>query len=409
MPEEAGVVIIGGGQAAARAAMAMRGCRFDKPITIIGDEPHLPYERPLLSKSMLLHPDAPVPFVVSEQTLASANVRVRCGRRVAAIDRTRQDVILADRERAPYERLLIATGSRPRSLSIAGVAAEDILTLRTLDESRGLRARLANRPDLTVIGGGFIGLEVAATATALGCRVTLIEAAQQLLPRLCSLEVSAMVLAHHRAQGVDVRLGVTVQGGADGELILSDGSLVSARLILGGIGVTPATALAEAAGLGVDDGILVDEFGATSDPMIYAAGDVTRHFNPLLGRHIRLESWQNANVQAEAAGRTIAGVPTASAEIPWLWSDQGSLNLQVAGAPAGVDHVVVRGDQAGADGAAVMQFEGDRLVGAVTVNRGREMPLIRRLLAQPQLRLDPQLLADPAVPLRRFLVAREAA
>lgn len=408
MFEEAGVVIIGAGQAAARAAAAMRSCGFEQPITILGDEPHLPYERPALSKTMLLHPDTPVPLVLSAQALTDARVRVHCNRHVAAIDRSRREVILADGERLSYHRLLIATGSRVRSLSIAGVADDDIFTLRTLDDSRRLKDRLNSRPDLAVVGGGFVGLEVAATAAALGCRVTVIEAAHRLLPRLNCPEVSAMVLSHHRAR-VDVCLGVTVQSGGGGELVLSDGSVVSAKLILAGIGVTPATTLAEAAGVAVNDGILVDEFGMTSDPTIYAAGDVTRHFNPLLGRHIRLESWQNANVQAEAVGRTIAGVPTASAEIPWLWSDQGSLNLQVAGAPAAVDQIVIRRDQAEIDSAAVFQFERGRLVGGVTVNRGRDMQLIRRLLALPQLRIDPQMLADPAVPIRRFLPAREAA
>lgn len=403
------VAIIGGGQAGARCAYALRGAGFAGQVTILGDEPHAPYERPALSKALLTDPGAALPFVFPGTHFAGNDIELRTGCEVVAIDRARRAVACADGSAVSYDRLVIATGSRIRTVAIEGVDPGSILTLRTLDDSRRLRDRLGSRSALAVIGGGFIGLEVAASAAQLGCRVTVIETADRLLPRLGCREVSELVLARHRALGIDVRLATAAARGSDSRLWLSDGSAVRADVILAGVGVTPDTKLAEAAGLEVADGLWVDEFGTTSDPFIFAAGDVTRHYNPVLRRHLRLESWQNANVQAEAVGRTIAGDRTASAEIPWLWSDQGDLNLQLAGAPLAVDRMVVRGDPQSGEGIAVFQFEGERLTGAITLDRGREMPLIRRLLAHPDIRPDPALLGDPAIPLRRLIPAREAA
>ena len=402
-------MVIGAGQAAARAAKAMRSAGFDGAITIIGSEPHAPYERPMLSKALLLSPDAPVPFVFPPQVYADLAIELRTGCAATAIDRRARTVSLADGSALGYDRLMLATGGRLRRLSIPGVPAGDILYLRDLDESRLLEARLRDRPSLAVIGGGFIGLEVAASAAILGCRVTVVEAADRLLPRLGSPEASAAVLAHHRALGIDIRLNAGVDRGEGDRLYLLDGSTVDAQVIVAGIGVVPETTLAEEAGLDVDDGVLVDEFGMTCDPLVFAAGDITRHYHPLLGRRIRLESWQNANMQAEAAGRAMAGVRTPYQEIPWLWSDQGDLNLQVAGAPAAVDRTVVRGRPDGPEGASIFQFDGERLVGAVTLNRGKDMTMIRRLLGHDALALPAEQLADEAVPLRGFIPARAAA
>ena len=376
---------------------------------MIGAEPHAPYERPMLSKALLLSADTPVPFVFPPQVYADLDIELRTGCAAVAIDRSAKAVTLADGSALSYDGLMLATGGRLRRLAIAGVPAEAILYLRDLDECRVLEAKLRERPSLAVIGGGFIGLEVAASAAVLGCRVTVIEAADRLLPRLGSPEASAAVLAHHRALGIDIRLNASVSHGDGNSLVLLDGSAVAATVIVAGIGVMPETALAEAAGLAVDDGVLVDEYGATSDPLVFAAGDVTRHYHPLLGRRIRLESWQNANMQAEAAGRAMAGVRTPYQEIPWLWSDQGDLNLQMAGAPAAVDRTVVRGQPDGPDGASIFQFDGERLVGAVTLNRGKDMTMIRRLLGQDALALPAEQLADETVPLRGFMRAKIAA
>lgn len=396
-------VIVGAGQAAARAAKAMRDAGFDGTITMFGAEAHLPYERPLLSKALLNDPLCPVPFVFPPATYDELSIDVKTGSLVESIDRDAKRVILATGESLPYDRLLLATGSRLRPLAIEGYPADHILSLRSLDDCRAIETRLAAQPSVAVVGGGFIGLEVAATMAGRGCAVTVVEFADKLLPRLGCAQASEMVLEHHRAIGVDVRLSTQVLHGEPGFLDLSDGTRIEAAFVVAGVGVVPETSLAEAAGLAVADGILVDEYGQTSDPSIYAAGDATRHYSPLFGREMRLESWQNANMQAEAAGRSMAGVPSAYSEIPWLWSDQGTLNLQMAGAPADVDRVVVRGDTQSGEGITVFQFFGDKLVGGVTINRGKEMTLVRRLLAAGSLALPPEQLADTAIALRQFM------
>jgi NADPH-dependent 2,4-dienoyl-CoA reductase/sulfur reductase-like enzyme/flavodoxin len=374
-------VIVGGGQAGARAANAMRAAGFDGSIRIFGAEPHLPYERPLLSKALLKNPLTPIPFVFDSDFYASQDIEVETDCLVAAIDRDTKTIRLARGDQIPYDVLLLATGSRLRPLVIDGFPSERILSLRTLDDSRDIERRLAGQPAVAVVGGGFIGLEVAATMAERGCRVTVIELADRLLPRMGCPEASRMVLDHHRAAGLDIRLGTRVRNGGDGYLDLGDGSRIDAAFVIAGVGVVPNAQLAEAAGLDVDDGILVDEFARTSDPSIYAAGDVTRHYNPLFGRQVRLESWQNANLQAEAAGRAMAGAPSSYAEVPWLWSDQGTLNLQIAGAPVEVDRAILRGDPDSEGGISILQFHHGRLVGGLTLNRGKDMPLIRRMLA----------------------------
>ncbi len=399
-------LVVGAGQSGARAAKAMRDSGFQGSITLLGAEPHFPYERPLLSKTLLLDRSAAVPFVFDKQTYVDRGIEVRIGCSVEAIDRKNKVVSLADGASLRFDHLLLATGCRVRRLEIEGMPADQPLTLRSLNDSRRIEELLATKPDVAVVGGGFIGLEVAASAAARGCKVSVIEAAPQLLPRLGCEVVSDIVLAHHVRAGVAVFLGARVSRAESNRLFLSGGQEVCADLVIAGIGVEPDTRLAEAARIDVQDGILVDEYGMTSDPAIYAAGDVTRHFSPCLGRHVRLESWQNANDQAEAAGRSMGGSPTVYSEIPWLWSDQGDLNLQAAGAPLTVDRVIVRREQDDCSGISVLQFQGGCLVGGITVNRGKEMPLIRRLLAHPLVVVDPESLSDAKIPLRRFLPER---
>jgi NADPH-dependent 2,4-dienoyl-CoA reductase/sulfur reductase-like enzyme len=408
-PELREVVIIGAGQAGARAALAIRECAPDVAITIYGLEPHAPYERPELSKSLLLNPALPVPHVLRPEQFAAHRIDLRAGCPIIAIDRNLRRVVAADGSSAGYDRLLLATGSRLREIAIAGVPPAEILYLRTLDDCRALEARLRSRPKLAVIGGGLIGLEIAASASRRGCRVTVVEAGGGLLARLGCAELSAIVAAHHRSRGIDIRLGVHVVEGRGGELHLSDGSSVAAEVLVAGIGVAPETSLAEASGLAVDDGILVDSNGRTSDPLIYAAGDVTRQRHSFFAKPVRLESWQNANDQAYAAGRSLAGYPNESNAVPWIWSDQGDLNIQAAGAGEGADRIIVRGSPEDPDGVCICQLAGDRLIGAFTLNRGADMAMIRRLIGQRELALPPDCLADPEIPLRKFAFSRRAA
>lgn len=409
IPKETRVAIIGGGQAGARAAQAMRDAGFAGPITLYGRERHFPYERPQLSKALLLDSAAETPFVFDADFYASNDIDVRAGTRVERIDRDAQTLLLEDGGVAHWDRLLLATGSRVIVPAIAGMSHDRIATLRDVDDSRHVEARLDRGAHLAVIGGGFIGLEVAASAAQRGCQVTVIEAADRLLPRLGCAEASDLVLAHHVSQGIAVRLGVRVERCDGGGLLLTDGSKVRADFTVAGVGVVPESGLAEDAGLDVSDGVIVDASGMTSDPRIFAAGDVTRHYNPRLGRHIRLESWQNANLQAAVAARSLVGIRTDYTDMPWLWSDQGSLNIQTAGAPLQVDQIVLRGNAINEGGLSLFQFHQNELVGGITLNRGKEMPLIQRLLACPSLKIDTDALADTSIALRRLLPGRDAA
>jgi NADPH-dependent 2,4-dienoyl-CoA reductase/sulfur reductase-like enzyme len=395
-------VIVGAGHAGGRAVKVLREAGFKGSVTLIGAEPHLPYERPPLSKEFLQVPGARQSWVLEPDYVHEQDIQVRLGCSVTSIDRGRQVVTLDDASEVAYDRLLLATGANVRQLSIPGYPAADIHYLRTIADAQALERRLAPERRVAIIGGGFIGLEVAASARARGCAVVVLEAADRLLPRLGSAEASEHVLRHHLRCGIDVRLGSRLAGSDGRRLQLSDGGALDTDLLVAGIGVSPNIELASRAQLATDDGIITDADGRTSDPNIFAAGDVTRQWHPALGRRVRLESWQNANLQAEAAARSMMGLPPVRCEPPWVWSDQGSLNLQVAGAPAEIDRTIVRHDDA--DGStSIFQFLGERLVGGITLNRAKEMALIRRVLTDPTSSFDPSMLADASISLRRAM------
>lgn len=403
MSDHSAIVVIGAGQAGARAAAAMRKAGYKGPLIIVGAERHLPYERPMLSKDLLLDSGAPIPLVMEQASYTQSDIALRLECRATGLDPATRTVSFDDGTTLHYGKLLLATGSRLRMLSIPDVRPDGIRYLRTLDESRTLERELKLQPAVAVVGGGFIGLEVAASAAKLGCSVTVIEAADRLLPRLGSPEASEAVLRHHVAAGINIRLRAQVSAARGEELSLADGSIVPAQVIVAGIGVEPETSLAKMAGLKVDNGIVVDAFGRTSDMHIFAAGDATNQFHPLLGRHVRLESWQNANLQAEAVGRAMAGLFDARPEVPWVWSDQGDLNLQVAGSPADADRSIMRGRADDPAGLTICQLRGNALVGAITVNRGKDMVVLRRLIEKGHLALAPERIADPSVKLRAFM------
>ncbi|MGH8210060.1 MAG: NAD(P)/FAD-dependent oxidoreductase, partial [Steroidobacteraceae bacterium] len=379
-------VVLGGGHAGARAIDGMRTGGFGGEIVLIGEEAHLPYERPRLSKDLLLESAATLPPIFDEAHYGQNNVTLLRNSRAVRIDRLCQYVELTDGRRVAYDKLLIATGSRLRRLDIAGITGKrNLFYLRTIEDSRAIERRL--RPDarVLVIGGGFIGLEVAACARRRAGQVIVIEAGPQTMGRAVPVEVAAFVEQHHRSQGVDIRVGlrpVELEGADEVHHVrLSSGERLQVDLVVVGIGVTPAAELAEECGLAVRDGILTDERGATSDPQIYAAGDVTRHFNSRLNDHRRLESWHNAQEQGSVVGRVMSGDAAAAyTEVPWFWSDQGDLNLQLAGAPPRWTHTVTRGHP-DKGSFTLFQLDTDRLVGAIAVNRAADMPGARRLLA----------------------------
>ena len=395
-------VIVGAGHAGGRAVKVLREASFKGTVTLIGAEPHLPYERPPLSKEFLQVPGARQSWVLEPDYVQQQDIQLRLGCCVVSIDRGRQVVTLDDASEVAYDRLLLATGASVRQLSIPGYPAAHIHYLRTIADAQALERRLAPERRVAIIGGGFIGLEVAASARARGCEVVVLEAADRLLPRLGSAEASQHVLWHHVRCGIDVRLGARLAGSDGRRLQLTDGGVLDTDLLVAGIGVSPNIELASRAQLATDDGIITDEYGRTSDPNIFAAGDVTRQWNPALGRRVRLESWQNANLQAEAAARSMMGLPPVRCEPPWVWSDQGSLNLQVAGAPAEIDRTIVRHDD-GDGSTSIFQFLGERLVGGITLNRAKEMALIRRVLTDLTSSFDPSMLADASISLRRAM------
>jgi NADPH-dependent 2,4-dienoyl-CoA reductase/sulfur reductase-like enzyme len=394
------IVIIGAGQAGGRAAEALRQGGHRGPLTVIGDEPHAPYERPSLSKEMLLAGgDDKIAWVRPREWYAENDIALIGGRRAGAIDAAHWTVALEDGTLLPYGALILATGARPRPLRVDGAGHPRVHYLRTIDDSRRLFERLVSGARVVVVGAGFIGLEVAAAARQQGCEVTVIEQADQPMARGVPPAIGAFFAALHRGHGVTLLTGTALARIADRDGLAlvetANGRSFPADAVVIGIGVVPNTELAAAAGLEVDDGIVTDAHGQTSAAGIYAAGDAARHFNPLIGRHVRLESWQNAQNQAVAVARNILGPAQPFAEVPWFWSDQFGVNLQIAGLPQADDEVLPRGTP-GEGPALHLHLRCGRLVAAIGLDAGRDLRFAREIIALGGA-VDPAALADPAV------------
>jgi 3-phenylpropionate/trans-cinnamate dioxygenase ferredoxin reductase subunit len=406
-----GMVIVGAGEAGTRAAMALREAGWVGPIALVGEEAEAPYERPPLSKAALTCEPEPVPKTICDQAkLADAGVDFVHGVAATGIDRAAHRVVLADGRRIPYGRLLLATGARVRRLAISG--SEHLLYLRSFADALALRRRLQPGTRVGIIGGGFIGLELAASAVARGCVVTVVELAPRILGRAVPEAIAAIVAARHEAAGVRLICGTGVERveDADGSLriMLSTDGTVACDVAIAGVGAAPDTALAEAAGLDLENGIRVDATLRTSDPDIFAAGDCCSFPHPLFGgRRIRLEAWRNAQDQGNHVARTMLGSDVEYDTPPWFWSDQHDLTLQIAGLPdAGVAEVVRRRE----DGVK-LRFRLDdagRLVAASAVGIGnavaKDIRLTEMLIARRAVP-DRAQLADPSVNLKRLLPA----
>jgi NADPH-dependent 2,4-dienoyl-CoA reductase/sulfur reductase-like enzyme len=381
---DAGVLIVGAGQAGGRAAEALREANYDGPITLVGDEIHLPYERPSLSKEFLHDAAAHcINWIRPAQWYRERSVTLIPGRLAQRLDRNSRSVELDDGSALNYSALIMATGTRVRPLTVEGADHPAVAYLRTLDDSRCIQPRLLPGAHIVVIGAGFIGMEVAAAAVQRGCRVTVLEAGALPMARGLPPLVSRFYADLHRSHGVDLRLSSSVHGIADESgraIVQTNRGNLSADAVIVGIGVTPNIQLADSAGLDVDNGIVVDEFGRTTDPSIYAAGDVTSHFNPLLKRRIRLESWQNAQNQAIAVARNIMGAGKPYAEVPWFWSDQFGLNLQIAGIVQADDQIVQRG-VLGAGPALLFHLRREIPVAAVGIDCARDLRFAREIIA----------------------------
>jgi 3-phenylpropionate/trans-cinnamate dioxygenase ferredoxin reductase subunit len=405
-----GVVIVGAGTAAGELAIRLRQNAYPHPITMIGAEPHLPYHRPPLSKAYLSGTMTEAALLLRPAAAyEKADVTFIGGTAVASVDRAAQQVQLSSGAIMAYDRLVLATGGHARRLTCPGAALDGVLALRELDDVAAIRARLTPGHALVIIGGGYIGLEVAAVAIGQGVAVTVVEAAPRVLARVAGAEISAFYARAHRDAGVNLVTGATVTAilpAADdprraGAVALADGRVLPADAVLTGIGLVPNDALARACGLAVEDGILVDEYCRTGDPRILAIGDCASHPNPFLGRRVRLESVPNALEQARIAADAITGRMQPYAAVPWFWSDQYDLKLQAVGLPEGHDQVVLRGAFA-ARSFLLFYLRAGLLIAAEAVNRPGEFMMAKRLVAQGA-RPDAAALADPARPLKDML------
>ena len=407
------LVIVGAGHAGGRAAQALQHAGFDGPVRLVGAEPHLPYERPPLSKGVLVGDQQPADCALNAPDFyRDRHIAVDTGRRVARIEPSRRQLVFADGGRQPYRRLLLTTGGRARRLPIAGAELSGVVTLRSIDDCLALRARLVPGAAVAIVGGGLIGLEVAAGAVKRGCAVTVIEAAPTLMGRVVPAEIAALLHDRHSREGVRIHLGARPTGfvgdGRVEAVDLEGGDRIPADVVVVAIGITPAVELAEQAGLEVANGIVVDAGCRTSDPDIFAAGDAACAFHPLYGRHIRLESWQNAEKQSVLAARNMIGGGEDHTEVPWMWSDQYDLMLQVSGLTDRYDDTVRRGSLADDGRVVLFLLDGGRLVAAcglgVGTKAGRDIRVAQRLIARgtPP---DPAALADPAVNLKTLLRA----
>lgn len=399
-----GIVIIGAGEAGARAAFALRETGFSGSVTLVGTEPHLPYERPPLSKP--LDGTVQMKAICSAETLETASIDYRPDRTVLRIDPGEHRVALDDGEVLSYDKLLLATGARPRQLVCPG--AERALGFRTFADAAAIFERVDLGKSVAIIGGGLIGMELAAVLRGKGISVHVIEAAAKPLGRAVPIRFAESLHARHVEEGVSFHLGQGIVEITSEAVMLADGSTVPADLVVAAIGVVPDIVLAEAAGLATGNGILTDGFLRTSDQHIFAAGDCAAVAQPA-GGHMRFESWRNARNQAETAARNMAGAIEMFSAIPWFWSDQYDLGLQVAGLPQPDHQIVVRSL---GEGAMEFYLNGGRLVAAAGLGIGnslaKEIKLAEMLIAAGACP-DPKMLADAAVNLKALLKSARAA
>ena len=403
------ILIVGGGHAAGQAAASLRQEVPGERIVLLAEEAHIPYQRPPLSKQYLAGEWGPERVTLRPAGFYQAkNIDVRPGARVERLDVNARTVACANGETLGYKKLLLATGARPRRLAVPGGDLPGVHYLRTIDDADAIKARLAPGRRLVVVGGGYIGLEVAAVAVALGVRVTVLEMEARVLQRVATAEMSAFYAALHAGRGVAIRTGARATAFAGtGRLeavVCADGTRVAADVAVVGVGVTPNVELAAEAGLPCDDGIVVDEYARTAAPDVYAAGDCTNHPNAVLGRRLRLESVPNAMEQARVAAANLAAADGKSRRyqaVPWFWSDQYDLKLQMVGFAADAERSVTRGDPA-SDAFATFHLRGSVLVAADAVNRPREFMAARQLVGRE---VDEQILADPQADMRAALKA----
>ena len=404
---EHGIIIVGGGHGGSQLAASLRAEGCDGPLRLVSAETDIPYQRPPLSKAYLKDPAHDLLPLRPESFYEKNAIQLMLASEVESIDVGERQLRLSDGAVLSFDGLGIAMGARPRIPPIDGTHLAGVHVLRVAAEARALRERLANAENVVVVGGGFIGLEVAATARLLGRTVTVLEAADRLMGRVVAPEISRYFLDLHRGWGSDVKLNTAIGRivGESGRVVAvesSTGERIPADLVLLGIGVLPNTEIAAAAGLPVDNGILVDDTMATGAAGIVAIGDCVSFPHAALGRRVRLESVQNAVDQAKVAAKTLLGRPHVFDEVPWFWSDQGDVKLQMVGLPFGATRSVMRG-RLEDNRFSVFHFADDRLLAIDSVNRPADHMVGRKLLAAG-LSPSPEMCSDESVDLKGLVV-----
>ncbi len=402
------VIIVGGGQAAGQAAASLRQEGYEGAVLMLTEEGHIPYQRPPLSKQFLAgEQDIERVYLRPEKFYADNNVEIRTDARVEKLDLDGHQLSLAGGESLEFSKLILATGARVRRLeNFPGGELDGVAYLRTLDDAQALKDALSKAQNLVVVGGGYIGLEVAAVAVAAGASVTVLEMMSRILQRVATPQLSDFYTNTHTAHGVSIKTDAKAvefigENGALTGVQLEDGTVLPADLVVVGIGVLPNVELAEAAGLACDNGIVVDAQCATSHPDVFAAGDCTNHPNSFAGKNIRLESVPNAMEQARVAAAMVCGKDKTYESEPWFWSDQYDVKLQMAGFSEGADSQVQRGDLASGAG-ITFHLKGGVVIGADAINSVRDFLACRKLVAG-KVAPDVTKLADPEVPLKELV------
>lgn len=399
-------IIIGASHAAAQLAPSLRQEGWDGDIIVIGDEPYLPYHRPPLSKTFLAGEKSAQDLAIRPAAFYDKNnIQFRQGR-VTAINRDTQTVALQEGEQLPYDKLALCMGSRVRKITLPGSKLEGVHYLRDIADVEGIKKQVKKGNHVVVIGGGYIGLETAAALKKLGLNVVVLEMADRVLQRVTAPELSEFYTRIHTEEGVHIHTGMAVSAivgdGKAEKVVCSDGTEFSANLVIVGVGILPNTELAEEAEIEVDNGIIVDEFCHTNDPNIVAAGDCTNHYNKIYRRRLRLESVPNAGEQGKSAAASICGENKEYKSLPWFWSDQYDLKLQIAGLSQDYDQVVIRGDKQKSRSFAAFYFKDGQLISADCVNRPQEFMLSKKLIAE-KLTIQPDQLADESIPVKALL------
>jgi 3-phenylpropionate/trans-cinnamate dioxygenase ferredoxin reductase subunit len=400
------VVIVGASHAAAEIISSLKKRGFEGSITLIGDESLLPYQRPPLSKKYFtgeLKLDHM--YIKGPATYDAAGVIQKLGRTVVSIDREGKNVQLDGGELIAYDKLVLATGTRARKLPVAGADLPQIKYLRTKDDVDDIKQAIKPNSKLLIVGAGYIGLEVAASAVKQGVEVVVLEAMDRVLQRVTSPTVSEFFQTVHAQEGVDIRLNTSLNSfqakGSGATALIAQGDAIDFDCAIIGIGVIPNSEIADAAGLSCDNGIVVDEFTRTDDPNIYAVGDCSNHPSFVYDRRIRLESVPNAMGQAKTAAASICGEDIAYDEVPWFWSDQYDIKLQTVGLCQGHDQIMIRG-QSNERKMAVFYLKEGQLIAVDAINSPAEFMVSKKLVAMRS-KPDPEQLADPAVSMKSFL------